>query len=129
MSSVSANWPFEKLSTYLLVRILEGYCPDRDRVHQALRILDGQDAVGTPVEFDPCEWPAWSDNASHNQPEPFSPDEDDLRWAAMAFDLPDSGLTDEDWEDYARHRAMEECLEAYHRVTDEDIAIVTGCAG
>jgi hypothetical protein len=120
MSSMLNSLGNGKPSGYLLLREMERYCPDRTRVMRALAILDSQDVTGDDVVGDPCEWPAWQPDASHDQPETFSPSEQDLRWAAAAFELPD-GPTDQDWDDFAAYCATQDALEAFHHVTDQDL--------
>jgi hypothetical protein len=134
MNSLSSNWPFEKLSTFLLARILEGYCHDSRRVCQALAILDGdptddfeelsgelqpskpaqavQDVVGEAIDFLPGEFPSWTDDGSESPPEP---------WECF---VPSPA----DWADYCEWadrletmRDLAGCHENPGRITDEDL--------
>jgi hypothetical protein len=118
MNSVSTNWPFEKLSTYLLIQILEGYCPDRNRVGRAMAILDAQDAPGEAVDSDLCERRVVNDDGSWRAPEPFQPTEADWNDYALWSDRLETLRALED-----AHRAAEwqAAIERGSIISDEDI--------
>src|SRR5262245_49597011 len=118
MNSIPANWPFEKLSCYLLVKILEGYCPDRGRVIRAMAILDNEDAPGAAVDSDLCEWPVWTDDGSWRAPELFQPTEADWNDYALWSDRLEIMRA---LEDARRIAEWQDRLEQSHMISDQDI--------
>jgi hypothetical protein len=82
-------------------------------------------------DYDAFEWDDWTDAdvwALGPEPEPFEPSCEDREW----LNRQDAVSCESDWDEYARIAEMQDRMEAVRHMdhlTDQDVIVVTGCAG